>query len=267
MNDFGIIFLSSGRTPYLKATIESIFKSRIDLQEFDIHVVANYPDANYEFINKYEDFSLHVIYDTTHPGLVKFAFNLGLNYENCFFIEEDWLINKNLSNEDLRLLMKIPNTRQIVLSKHRLGHEEEDSNNLGKSRKTKIDGWNTKILELDTYFSLNPTLVKREVLSEICSKFDWTQPKNSGPFLEMNLHKFLGAQFGPTVLIPRDSKFSVKHLGILTGTKYFSMIKQNRTNKALRIMQIHVLMIKIKNSNYILRNIYIPNKYTKFLEN
>jgi len=266
MNDFGIIFLSSGRTPYLKATINSIIKSRIDLQEFDIHVVANYPEANYDFINKYKDFSFHVIHDTTHPGLVKFAFNLGLNYENCFFIEEDWIINKNLSNEDLHLLMKIPNTRQIVLSKHRLGHEEEDSNVWGKSKKTKIVGWNTKILELDTYFSLNPTLVKRKVLREICSKFDWTQPKNSGPFLEMNLHKFLGAKFAPTVLIPGDSKFNVKHLGILTGTKYFSMISQNHTNKALLIMQIHVLLMKIRNSNAILSKIYIPNKYTKFLE-
>jgi hypothetical protein len=266
MKDFGMIFLSSGRTPYLKATIGSILKSKIDLQEFDVHVVANYPDANYEFMNKYKNISLNVIHDTTHAGLVKFAFNLGLKFENSFFIEEDWLINKSLSNSDLHLLLQIPNTRQIVLSKHRIGHEENDSNIWGKSRMTKIDGWNTKILELDTYFCLNPTLIKREVLREICSDFDWTQPKNSGPFLEINLHKFLGDKFGPTVLIPGDSKFSVKHLGLLTGTKYFSMIKQNLANKALRTMQVHVWLIKIKNSNFILSKLYIPNKYTKFLE-
>jgi hypothetical protein len=36
VKDFGLIFLSSGRTPYLKATIGSILKSEIDLGEFEI---------------------------------------------------------------------------------------------------------------------------------------------------------------------------------------------------------------------------------------
>ena len=266
MKDFGLIFLSSGRTPYLKTTIGSILKSKVDLTEFDVHVVANYPSANYEFIKKNKTFFMHIIDDTSHPGLVKYAFHLGLKYKNCFFIEEDWLLNRNLSNKDLYLLLKIPNVRQIVFSKYRLGHELEDSKVWGSSRSIKIDEWETQVLKLETYFSLNPTLIKREVLQEVCDKFDWLQPNNSGPSLEINLNKFLGEKFGPTVLIPGDPKFNVKHLGILTGTKYFRMINEKHERRALFIMEIHALLLKIKYSNSFLSKIYIPNKYTKFLE-
>jgi hypothetical protein len=266
VKELGMIFLSSGRTPYLKATIGSILKSKVDLTQFDIHVVANYTLADYEFIKKNANFSLHIVGDTSHPGLIKYAFNLGLKYENCFFIEEDWLFNKKLSTNDLHLLLKIQNIRQFVFSKHRLGHETESSNVWGSSKSIKIDGWDSQVLKLDTYFSLNPTLIKREVLQEICNNFDWLQPNNSGPSLEMNLNRFLKEKFGPTVLIPNNPKFNVKHLGILTGTKYFKMIKENHEGKALFIMQIHSILLKFKNSNFLLRNIYIPNKYTKFLE-
>jgi hypothetical protein len=266
VNDFALIFLSSGRTPYLRATVGSILKSKLDLAGFDVHVVANYPLANYEFIKKNKGFSIHIIEDTSHPGLIKFAFTLGLQYKMCLFIEEDWLINRNVSNSDIQLLSEIPNVRQVVFSKHRLGHEKESSDMWGESRLVEINGWETEILQLETYFSLNPTLIKREILNEVTEKFDWLQPNNSGPFLEINLNKFLGEKFGPTVLIPGNPKFNVKHLGLLTGTKYFTMIKQNRAKKALLIMQIHVFMIRIKNSNFILRKLYIPSKYTKFLE-
>jgi len=266
VKELGVILLSSGRTPYLKATIGSLLRSKVDLTNFDIHVVANYPRANYEFIKKNENVSLHIVDDTSHPGLVKYAFNLGLKYKNCFFIEEDWLFNKNLSTGDLNLLLKIQNVRQIVFSKHRLGHETESSNVWGSSKSIKIDGWETQVLKLETYFSLNPTLIKREVLQEVCDKFDWLQPNNSGPSLEINLNKLLNEKFGPTVLIPSNPKFHIKHLGILTGTKYFKMIKENHERKALFIMQIHSILMKFKNSNFLLRNIYIPNKYTKFLE-
>jgi len=266
MKHFGIIFLSSGRTPYLKATIGSILKSKVELTEFGVHVVANYPLANYEFIEKNENICLHIVADTSHPGLVKYAFNLGLKYENCFFIEEDWLFNKNLSTNDLHLLLRIQNVRQIVFSKYRLGHETESSNIWGSSKSTEIVGWETKVLKLETYFSLNPTVIKREVLQEICDKFDWLQPNNSGPSLEINLNKLLSEKFGPTVLIPGDPKFNVKHLGILSGNKYFKMVNENHEKKALFIMQIHSTLLKFKNSNLLLRSIYIPNKYTKFLE-
>jgi hypothetical protein len=266
VKELGMIFLSSGRTPYLKATIGSILRSKVDLTKFDIHIVANYPLANYEFIKKNENVSLHIVDDTSHPGLVKYAFNLGLKYENCFFIEEDWLFNKNLSTNDLHLLLKIQNVRQIVFSKHRLGHETESSNVWGSSKSIKIDGWESQVLKLDTYFSLNPTLVKREVLQEICNNFDWLQPNNSGPSLEINLNKLLNEKFGPTLLIPSNPKYKVTHLGILSGTKYFKMISENHETRALFIMHIHTILLKIKYSNSFLSKIYIPNKYTKFLE-
>ena len=258
MKDFGIIFLSSGRTPYLKATINSILRSKIDLGVFALHVVANDPSANYDFITERSDFVLHNIKETHQSGLLKYAFNLGITYSQCLFIEEDWLFNENLSNDDLFTLVKIPNTRQILFSKYRLGHEEELSNIWGKSRKKWIDGFNREVLEIDTYFSLNPTIIKRVVLQEICDKFDWLLPTNSGRFLEMNLDKFLGDKFGPTVSISGDPKFNVRHLGILTASKYFRLTKKNRMSQALFIMKVHVFLFKIKDSNYLLRRIHVP---------
>jgi hypothetical protein len=266
VKDFGLIFLSSGRTPYLKATIGSILKSKVDLTEFDVHVVANYPSANYEFIKKNKAFLMHVIDDKSHPGLVKYAFNLGLKYKNCFFIEEDWLFNKNLSTKDLNLLLKIPNVRQIVFSKYRLWHELEDSKVWVESRTALVEGWDQEVLVLENYFSMNPTLIRSQVLEYICEFFDWEQPNNFGPYLEMNLHKFLGDRFGITACIPSCAKFNVKHLGFLTGTKYFSLRSNNQIKKAEYTMKMHVLLMKIKQSNRLFESLKIPLKLTKLLE-
>jgi hypothetical protein len=48
-----------------------------------------------------------------------------------------------------------------------------------------------------------------------------------------------------TVSISGDPKFNVRHLGILTASKYFRLTKKNLINQALFIMKVHVLLFKI----------------------
>jgi hypothetical protein len=266
MTNFGIIFLSSGRLPYLAATIQSLKSTAINFESKDVHIVVNFPGVNLDSIaRKYPNFTIHAIDDSSHAGLIKFAFQKGSKYDYCLFIEEDWLFNKRLSDLDLFQAATLTKVRQVVFSKYRLGHELEDSSAWGSSKLlTNENG--RECLILDTYFSLNPTIVRKQVLEEICNNFDWNQPNNSGPHLEINLNRFIGQRFGPTILISGDVNFNVTHIGLLTAKKNLELLNSNRSRSAEYRMQFHVLLLKFKNSNVLLRNVLVPHIITRFLE-
>jgi hypothetical protein len=215
---------------------------------------------------KYPEIFMYQISDTTHAGLIRFAFELGTKYDHCFFIEEDWLFSRKLANQDLSQLAEIQGVRQVVFSKYRLGHEEEDAKGWGATRFTNIGSLSNENLILETYFSLNPTLIRKVVLRYICDNFDFAQPNNSGPHLEMNLSLRLGEEFGPTILIPGDARFKVVHLGLMTATRNIRLHIENRGKYARNLMRLHVFLLRIKNSSKFLSGLYIPNKFTSFLE-
>ena len=267
LKNIGIIFLSSGRGVYLDASIKSLLSSKVRLFDHEVHVVANFGHSDLAFLNrKYPQICIHSISDTTHAGLVKYAFDLGTKYEYCFFVEEDWLFSRELTDQDLNKLTEIQGVRQVVFSKYRLGHEEEDASAWGRARSTNIASLSNEALILERYFSLNPTLIRKNVLRCICDNFDFSQPNNSGPHLEMNLNSHLGEEFGPTILIPMESKFKVIHLGLMTATRNIRYNSQNRGGFAKNLMRLHVFLLGLKNSSNFLRRIYIPNRLTSFLE-
>ena len=263
----GIIFLSSGRGVYLDASIKSLLSSQVELFDYEVNVVVNFGESNVDFIKrKYPEIFMYQISDTTHAGLIKFAFDLGTKYDHCFFIEEDWLFSRKLTNQDLSQLAKIQGVRQVVFSKYRLGHEEEDAKGFGATRFTNIGSLSNENLILETYFSLNPTLIRKDVLRYICDNFDFAQPNNSGPHLEMNLNLRLGEEFGPTILIAGDARFKVVHLGLMTATRNIRLHIENRGKYARNLMRLHVLLMRIKTCNAVFTRIHIPHRYTKFLE-
>jgi hypothetical protein len=252
---------------YLNASIRSLLSSKVGLFEYEVHVVSNFGHSHLAFLNrKYPQICIHSISDRTHAGLVKYAFDLGTKYEYCFFIEEDWLFSRKLTDQDLSQLSEIQGVRQVVFSKYRLGHEEEDASAWGSFRLINIAGFSNESLILERYFSLNPTMIRRDVLRYICDNFNWTQPNNSGPHLEMNLNSHLGEEFGPSILIPMESKFKVIHLGLMTATRNIRLNLQNRGGYAKNVMRLHVFLLALKNSSNFLRGIYIPNRLTRFLE-
>jgi len=267
MIDIGIVILSSGRVPYLKATIKSLINSKVDLKIHDVHVVINGAQTNLDFFHlRFPEFNMHYVSDNSLAGLMTFAYNLGSQYEFCFFVEEDWLFNKQLTNRDLYFLASIPQARQVVFSKFRKGHEIEEESIRGVSRVIKIAGLEKTFLKLDTYFSFNPTVIRKEVLQEINRNFDWRQPNNSGVNLEKNLNKFLGERFGYTILVTNESKFNVTHLGLLTATKYINLVSNNHGRFAENLMRLHILLLRIKHSNEILKRIYIPRIMRRLME-
>jgi len=237
------------------------------LFEHEVHVVSNFGHSHLAFLNrKYPQICIHSISDRTHAGLVKYAFDLGTKYEYCFFIEEDWLFSRKLTEQDLSQLSEIQGVRQVVFSKYRLGHEREDASAWGRARSTNIAKLSDETLVLETYFSLNPTLIRKDVLRFICDNFDFTQPNNSGPQLEMNLNLKLGEEFGPTIVIPGDARFKVVHLGLMTATRNIRLNIDNRGKYSRNLMRLHVSLLRIKNSSKFLCGFYIPNKFTSFLE-
>ena len=267
MIDIGIVILSSGRVPYLKATIKSLVNSKINLRFHAVHVVVNGVHANLESIQlMYPDFTMHHISNNSQTGLLEYAFKLGIQHEFCFFLEEDWLVNKQLNDNDLYFLATLPQARQAVFSRFRKGHELEESNEHGVARTMEIAGLEKKFLIQDTFFSLNPTLIKKEVLQDIIENFNWLQPNNFTVNLEKNLAKFLGSRFGNSILVTNESKFYVVHLGLLTATKNFNLVNSNHARFAENAMRLHVLLVKIKHSNEFFKRIYIPRKMRRFVE-
>jgi len=230
-----------------------------------VHIVINFSQSDSDYLkNKYPIFTFHPISDQSHAGLIKYAFELGSQYDQCLFIEEDWLFNKQLSERDFHELLEEFPLRQIVFSKYRIGHELADAKEWGSVKLLEIH--NKTYLNLETYFSLNPTIIKKEILQELCENFDWDQDGNSGPHLEMNMGKFLGQRFGPSILIPADPNFKVEHLGLLTATSNIDLILNNRDKFAEWIMRLHVVLIRIKKSNVLFRRINFPHQFTKMLE-
>jgi len=263
----GIIFLSSGRGVYLNASIRSLLSSKVGLFEHEVHVVSNFGHSHLAFLNrKYPQICIHSISDTTHAGLVKYAFDLGTKYEYCFFIEEDWLFSRKLTEQDLSQLSEIQGVRQVVFSKYRLGHEREDASAWGNIRLTNIANFSNENLILESYFSLNPTLIRKDVLRFICDNFDFTQPNNSGPQLEMNLNLKLGEEFGPSFVITGDDRFNVVNLGLMTATRNIRLNIDNRGRYARNLMRLHVFLLGVKDSSNLMRGIHIPNRFTSFLE-
>jgi len=239
--------MTSGRKVYSRATLESLRTSKTNLSHFDIHIIANNLEHKiYDF--KIKNFSIkgfHRIEGSDQISLVKKAFEVASQYEYSFFVEEDWLFSRDFDLEDLITYYYSGNFRQIVLSKFKFGFELEDAKKWGEVETYPLSK-SVLGLNLKSYFTLNPMLVKKDVLIDLLTGFDWLNVQNWGANLERRFSEYLADRYGVSLVLIGRKEYRIYHLGLITGGHWIKTESQLSKIAISAKMKYHVIGISLK---------------------